>query len=81
VDPVIGFDQTRFDVLAAAQGVPSVPLDQFFAFDASPQFNLLPAIPSGSPAAVAEPSALALLLAGLGWFGAARWRQFRRQFR
>jgi hypothetical protein len=85
IDPVFSFDQERFDALAAQRGVASVPLDQYFTFEASPQLYLLPPIPSdisspgGGGNEVAEPPALALLLVSMGLLGATRWRAGRRR--
>jgi hypothetical protein len=64
VDPLITFDQQSFDALAAARGVPSVPLDEFFRIDFSPGLDRLP--PFG---AVPEPSTWVLLIAGGGLIG------------
>jgi hypothetical protein len=49
VDPLITFDQQGFDALAAARGVPSVPLDKFFTIDFSPGVDQLPPFPAAIP--------------------------------
>jgi len=59
-DPQFAFDQTRFDALAAADGFPTFPLDQYFTFVFSPDLQV-----GGTPAAVPEPSTIALLLCGV----------------
>jgi hypothetical protein len=90
VDPFIAFDQQSFDAAAAQLGVPSIPLDQFFTLDFSSNLSQLPSIPSNlgqdlgvnidqllgnsSTSVVAEPSALALLLTGLGILAAVERR-------
>ena len=48
VDPVITFDQARFDVLADQLGEQRVPLDQYTTLEFSPGLDQLPPIPSGA---------------------------------
>jgi hypothetical protein len=86
IDPVISFDQQSFDDLAAQRGVPSVPLDQFFTLDFSPDLDVLPLFPvdieqifGPGPVGVAEPPALVMLLVAIGLLAAAlRARRPRR---
>jgi hypothetical protein len=60
VDPIFSFDQPAFDALAASDGFPTFPLDQYFGFEFSPGLLDL-----GAPTSAAEPGPLLPLSAGL----------------
>lgn len=84
-DPLFEFDQVAFDQLAAARGVPSFPLADFYAFQFSPGLvGDSPPAPPGQPVGIPAPATPLLALGGLAaiWLmRAGRTRGARRMAR